>query len=165
MGEKLRQALDLEHWPAFRTSFGAICELLAEVAAGRRGEAPATITVVSGDVHHAYLAEVAFPRAAQARSHVWQAVCSPFRNPLNHNERRAMRFTWTPLGRIIARALARAARVPDPPVRWRLAHDDPWFDNQVAWLSIDGREARFGLEKAVPDEADPRLEHVFERVL
>src|SRR5690606_7177257 len=56
--EKLRRAADLEHWAAFRDSFERLARLLLDVAAGRRAEtsgcAPATICVLSGDVHHAY---------------------------------------------------------------------------------------------------------------
>jgi YD repeat-containing protein len=162
----MRQGLDLEHWSGFHDSFEAFWGLLGEVAAGRVGEAPRTITIVSGDVHHAYLAEVAFTRGTRAVSHVYQAVCSPFRNPLDTRERRGIRFTWTEAGRRIGRALARAAGVPDPPVRWRLTHDEPWFDNQVATLELDGDRAAFLLDKAVPDGGeDPRLERVFERPL
>jgi hypothetical protein len=166
LGEKLRQGADLEHWSGFHDSFENFCGLLGEVAGGRRGPAPRTITIVSGDVHHAYLAEVAFSRGTQAVSHVWQAVCSPFRNPLDARERRGIRFTWTRAGRLIARALARSAGVPDPPVRWRLTHEKPWFDNQVATLRFDGEDAAFALDKALPDSGrDPRLERVFERAL
>jgi hypothetical protein len=166
LGEKLRQAVDLEHWSGFHDSFEAFCGLLGEVAGGRRGTAPRTITLVSGDVHHAYLAEVAFTKGTRTVSHVWQAVCSPFRNPLDARERRGIRATWTPAGRVIARALARAAGVPDPPVRWRLTHDDPWFDNQIATLWLDGAHAEFTLDTAVPDGGeDPQLERVFTRGL
>jgi hypothetical protein len=162
LGEKVRRGLDLEHWSAFDRSFRDLCELIGEVAAGRRGRAPSTISVLSGDVHHAYLAEVAFPRDVQARSHVWQAVCSPFRNPLDARERRGIRGSWRPGPRAAARALARAAGADDPPVRWRLVHDEPWFDNQVATLALDGPDAAFELDKALPDGA---LERVFERSL
>jgi hypothetical protein len=166
VGEKLRQGLDLEHWSGFHDSFEAFCGLLGEVAGGRRGAAPRTITVVSGDVHHAYLAEIGFTRGTRAESHVWQAVCSPFRNPLDKRERRGIRMTWSEPGRLIGRALARSAGVPDPPVSWRLAHDAPWFDNQVATLWLSGGDARFALDKAVPDGGEePRLERVFSRVL
>ena len=34
VGEKIRQGADLEHWPAFRDSFEAVCALLREVGAG-----------------------------------------------------------------------------------------------------------------------------------
>jgi hypothetical protein len=165
VGEKIRRAVDLEHWPAFHTSFEAFCGLLADVATGRRGAPPETITIVSGDVHHAYLAEVGFKAGTGARSRVWQAVCSPFRNPLDSRERRGILTTWTTTAGRIGRALARSAGVDDPPLDWRLVHPSPWFDNQVAGIQIDGRHASFMLDKAVPDEADPRLERVFERAL
>jgi hypothetical protein len=165
VGEKIRRALDLEHWPAFSRSFRAVCELLAEVGAGRRGVAPATITLVSGDVHHAYLAGVGFPAGSGVRSQVWQAVCSPFRNPLDERERRTIRFTWRDGARRVARALSAAAGAPDPRLRWRLTHDEPWFDNQVATLDLARGRASFALDKAVPDTNEPRLERVFERSL
>ena len=37
LAEKLRQELDLEHWPAFQESFRRMCDHLREVGAGRRG--------------------------------------------------------------------------------------------------------------------------------
>ncbi|MGH2949173.1 MAG: alkaline phosphatase D family protein, partial [Solirubrobacteraceae bacterium] len=104
--ERLRQGADLEHWAAFRTSFEAMCSLLREVGAGRRGAAPASIVVLSGDVHHAYLAEVAFPRGSGVTSRVWQATCSPFRNPLSAHERRGVRFGFSRAGLALGRALA-----------------------------------------------------------
>jgi hypothetical protein len=159
-GERLRRGLDLEHWSAFHASFRAMVELLREIATGP--EAPSTITVLSGDVHHAYLAEVGFPRGSGARSAVWQAVCSPFRNPLDHRERQAIRAAWSRPATVVARALARAAGVRDPALDWRLAHEAPWFDNQVAWLELERGAARFVLEKVLPDG---RMEQVFERAL
>ncbi len=63
-GEKLRRANDLEHWAAFNASFERLAELQRSVGAGERGEAPASIVTLSGDVHHAYLFEVAFKRDA-----------------------------------------------------------------------------------------------------
>ena len=95
LAEKIRQGADLEHWPAFRDSFEAMCALLREVGAGGRGHAPASIVVVSGDVHHAYLAEVGFPAGSGVSSRVWQATCSPFRNPLSDKERRGVTFTFS----------------------------------------------------------------------
>jgi len=166
VAEKLRQELDLEHWPAFQESFRRMCALVREVGAGNRGTAPSTICVLSGDVHHAYLAEVGFPAGAGVESAVWQAVCSPFRNPLDTNERRVILAAWTRTMGRLTRALAHRAGVRDPDVRWRLAHDKPWFNNQVAWLELDGRRARFVLQRALPPEdgeGEPRMERVFER--
>ena len=162
--EKLRTALDLEHWPAFQDSFQRLCALLREVGAGHRGRPPSTICVLSGDVHHAYLAEIGFPAGSGVESAVWQAVCSPFRNPLDTNEKRVILAAWTRAGGAVARALARAAGVPDPQVGWRLVHDEPWFNNQVAWLDLEGRRASFALEKALPGP-DAHMERVFTRAI
>jgi hypothetical protein len=68
--------------------------------------------------------------------------------------------------RVIARALAASAGVEDPPVRWRMVGDGPWFDNQVATLRIDGRALEMRLEKAVTVDSDSaRLERVLDRKL
>ena len=169
VGEKIRQGLDLEHWAAFQRSFDRMAKLLEAVARGRRGDPPATIVTLSGDVHHAYLAEVAFrrdPEAPAVRSAVWQAVCSPFRNPLDARERRVIRFATSTAGALAGRALARTAGVADPCVRWRFVHDEPWFDNQVATLTLRGRSAALRLQKTLPAEGtELRLETVFERSL
>jgi hypothetical protein len=66
-GEVLRQGIDLEHWAAFQTSFRQVCEMLAEVACGRRGHPPATVCVLGGDVHHSYLAEAHLPLGRRGR--------------------------------------------------------------------------------------------------
>jgi PhoD-like phosphatase len=168
MGEKVRQGADLEHWAAFGDSFEAMCRLIREVGTGKRGEPPATIVALSGDVHHAYLAEVAYPRGTNMRSQVWQAVCSPFRNPLGKSERRMMRTAAKPVGAVLTRLLARSAGVEAPPVRWRYAHDEPWFDNQVASLVLEDRRATFLLERTEPPPGPDgrlRLERVFEHSL
>ena len=152
LAEKLRQALDLEHWPAFQQSFRRLCDLLTEVGAGRAGEAPSTICVLSGDVHHAYLAQIGFRPGTGVKSAVWQAVCSPFRNPLDTKERRVILGAWTRGAELVTRKLARRAGVQDPAVSWQLAHKEPWFNNQVATLCFDGPRATFLLEKALPTE-------------
>jgi hypothetical protein len=87
LGERLRRGLDLEHWAAFRAGFERLAGLLAEIARGDHGPPPATVVLLGGDIHHAYLARAALPGAPGARSGVFQAVCSPFRNPLDHRER------------------------------------------------------------------------------
>ena len=164
-GERFRRAADLDHWPAFRRSFRDLAELLAEV--GSRDQAPASITLLSGDVHHAYLAQVGFRRPAGVTSAVHQAVCSPFRNALDHRERRGVRLAGTRPVIAAARALAHAAGVTDPPVGWRLV-EGPYFDNQVGTLVLDGRRATVALDKTVADGGAPdgaRLERVFERPL
>ena len=168
-GESLRRSLDFDHWAAFRMSFERLTRLIEELASGQRGRPPASIMVLSGDVHHAYLAEVAFRPEVAAQSAVYQATCSPFRNPLDERERNVIRFGISPAGRNIGRALARAAGAPDPPIRWRFC-EGPYFDNQAATLVLDGRRATMRLQKTEPDEgnrdrARPRLETVFEHQL
>ncbi len=166
-GERIRQGLDLEHWAAFGESFERLAELQRQVGAGERGKPPASIVTLSGDVHHAYLSEVAFRRGSGVQSAVYQAVCSPLRNPLDARERRAMRFAASPPAHALTRGLARAAGVRDPSVRWRALDDSPWFDNQVASLKIDGRDIELRLDKAVPGPTDkePGLERALSRRL
>jgi hypothetical protein len=166
LAEKARQTADLEHWAAFQESFARLAELLRSVAAGERGPAPASVVVLSGDVHHAYLYEVAFRRGSGVRSNVYQAVCSPYRNPLAGKERRAIRLGMSRGFEMFWRALARSAGVDDPAVRWRMVGDGPWFDNQVATLEIDGRRIDMRLEKAVPvDTSSARLDCVLDHRL
>jgi hypothetical protein len=164
VGERIRQGLDLEHWAAFQRSFEHLERLVQTVGSGEHGDPPATIVALSGDVHHAYLMEVDFRPEANVRSAVYQAVCSPFRNPLDRHERLTIRLaTKRPL-ELATRGLARAAGVRDPDIRWRLAGGrEPWFDNQVGTLELHGRRARLRVEKTVPaDAVDPTLETVIE---
>jgi hypothetical protein len=166
VAEKVRQLADLEHWAAFQESFARLAELLRSVGAGERGNAPASIVVCSGDVHHAYLYEVAFRRGSGVKSNVYQAVCSPYRNPLESKERRVIRLGMSRGMRAFWRTLARAAGVDDPDVRWRMIGDGPWFDNQVTTLEIDGRRIGMRLEKAVPvDTTSARLDCVLDHRL
>jgi len=166
LGEKLRRAADFDHWAAFHVSFERLERLLREVGSGERDRPPASIVVLSGDVHHAYLAEVAFRAGAGVRSAVYQAVCSPFRNALDAHERLMIRFALNRAGLVLGRGLARAAGARDAGVRWRLV-EGPFFDNQVATITLEGRRARMKLEKTVGDAQSDRrsLDTVFERRL
>ncbi|MFL5872645.1 MAG: alkaline phosphatase D family protein [Solirubrobacterales bacterium] len=162
VSEKLRREVDFDHWPAFGESFAKLRDLLHEVSCGRRGKAPASIVVLSGDVHHAYLAEVAFPGSAD-RAPVYQAVCSPYRNPLDENERRVVRWGFSRPLTAVATLLAKAAGTPDPGIRWRTL-EGPYFDNQVGTLEIDRRKATMRLDKTVPGEdGKEALEETFSR--
>jgi hypothetical protein len=162
VGERIRRALDCDHWGAFQRSFMRLTALLKEVGSGERGRPPASICILSGDVHHAYLAEAAFRRDANVSSAVYQAVCSPYRKALDAHERLAVRIGHSRPTEVLVRALAHAAGVEDPDLRWRFA-GGPYFDNQVATLSLEGREASLTISKTVRDEAGPRLETAFER--
>jgi PhoD-like phosphatase len=166
LAEKMRRAADFDHWASFDRSFQRMRELIEEIASGDRGAAPASVVVLSGDVHHAYLAEVSLRGcAASADTAVYQAVCSPYRNPLESYERRVVKAGFSRPFTAAMRALARSAGAPDPGLRWRLA-DGPYFDNQVATLRLDGRESQIKLDKTIEeDEGDRKLECVFERRL
>lgn len=151
--ERLRREVDFDHWAAFQDSFAKMRDLLAEVASGKRGEQPASIVVLSGDVHHAYLCELGLQGDASNRSPIYQAVCSPYRNPLERNERRVVRAAFGRTLGSICSGLAKLAGAPDPGCRWRLL-EGPCFDNQVATLSLDGTESKIRLERTVPGESD-----------
>nr|WP_297414422.1 alkaline phosphatase D family protein [uncultured Nocardioides sp.] len=163
-GEWSRQAVDLEHWAAFQRSFRDVTEMVLEVADGRRGPAPATVTFLSGDVHHSYVSEVRRRGRRRHRgSRVVQAVCSPIRNPLP----RLFRYLTAVLAYAIAgplgRMVARSAHVPNPPVRWtKLA--GPWFDNAIATLEDRDEGLLLRWEKGVvgDDPHDSWLEPVDE---
>jgi hypothetical protein len=164
LGEELRQAVDLEHWAAFNGSFDRLAELVADVAAGRAGSAPGSVVALSGDVHHAYLAELCFPGEAGLKSRAWQAVCSPLRNPLPASMRAAHRRAFRRPAAVVARRLARLAGVPPESVDWRVVHG-PCFDNHVGLLELDGRAAFLRVERAVTSEdgrpagLEPLYEH------
>ena len=164
-GEKMRRDLDFDHWAAFQYSFARMRELLEEIGWGRRGKPPASVVLLSGDVHHAYLCDVAFPRGSGVRSAMYQAVCSPYRNPLDERERAVVRAGFSRPLEALARGLGRLAGAQDPGIRWRLL-EGPHFDNQVATLRLDGRHAGIRLDKTVAGEQDEQgLEKTFERRL
>jgi PhoD-like phosphatase len=166
LGEGIRQLLDLEHWGAFHDSFKDITNLLRSVGSGDRssGRPPASVLVLSGDVHHGYLAEVDFGDGV--KSPVYQSVSSPLRNPLGIPERLVVRAGWTRWGALVGKALARLAGVEEPNLRWSLTHKEPWFANHVSTLEFRGREASLKVEKTTPEDAGkPRLHEILERRL
>ncbi|MFF8013661.1 alkaline phosphatase D family protein [Streptomyces sp. NPDC007929] len=153
-GEKVRRAADLEHWSAFPDSFAGLAELIAEAGSGR--DAPATVCVLSGDVHHAYIAEPSWPGAGPD-ARVLQLVCSPVHNSVPLSMRLAFRIGWSAMARGIGRGLARHGRLARPPVGWRKT-GGPWFGNQLMTLTLRGRSARLRLEHAKTREGTgPRL--------
>jgi len=163
-GEVVRQAVDLEHWAAFSAGFETLAGLIEEVGAGTRGTPPASIVVLSGDVHHAYLAEVGFPAGRPVDSRVYQAVCSPFRNPVQRSVEVVSKLTASRPAAAGARALARLAGATTPGIDWRVTHG-PWFENQIATLDLEGRTATLHLERAVARAGTPVLETVLEQPL
>ncbi|MCM1941577.1 alkaline phosphatase family protein [Streptomyces sp. G3] len=144
LGERIRRGADLEHWSAFPSSFTALGDLIAE--AGTGPGAPATVSVLSGDVHHAYVAEPSWPgRAPDAR--VAQLTCSPVHNSVPLSIRLGFRFGWSAPARALGRRIARHGRCAPPTVSWRRT-GGPWFGNQIMTLTLRGRSARLRLEQA-----------------
>ncbi|MGZ4357814.1 MAG: alkaline phosphatase D family protein [Gaiellaceae bacterium] len=156
LGERLRRAVDLEHWAAFQRSFEQLVDLLRDVSRGIEGEPPATITILSGDVHTTYVANVDLgPDAGPSR--VNQIVCSPFRNPLTPLERRVVKATGSRAAATAFSALARACRVPPPAAAWKLV-SRPTYDNSIGELELDERAAHVTISRtAAQDEGRPRL--------
>jgi hypothetical protein len=153
LGERLRRALDLEDWPAFHRSFEAFVDLVIDIGSGRgRGAGltpPATITVLSGDIHFSYRAALTFPARLGVHSRVAQVVSSPIRNALAQRERRAIRFSLSRTGKAVGRFLARRAHVARPQVEWELV-DGPLFANCMAELTFDGPACTLVVERAHP---------------
>jgi hypothetical protein len=156
--EKLRRAADLEHWAAFRRSFDRLGALVASVGRGEHaegGRAPATVCVLSGDVHHAYVAEADFADPVDSR--VYQLTCSPLHNYVPAAMKVTFRITWSRLTeRFVRGLLGLVHRVPPPSVSWRRL-SGPYFGNEVATLVLDGRQAETRLRRSAPMDAPEAL--------
>ena len=145
-GEDLRRRADLEHWAAFPSSFDSLAKLIAEAGSGP--QAPATVCVLSGDVHHAYIAEPVWREGLPGPdARVLQLTCSPVHNSIPLSIRLGFRFGWSGVGRAIGRRFARHGRLERPPVDWRKT-GGPWFGNQLMTLTLRGRSARLRLDQA-----------------
>jgi hypothetical protein len=169
VGEKIRQGIDLEHWAAFKDSFDRLAALIEAVAAGHRGRPPGSVVVLSGDVHHAYLAEFAFrgEHSGHGHSPAWQAVCSPLRNPLPRDQLAAHKRAFRRPAQALTRWLARRAGVPPDAIFWRVV-EGPRFENHVGLLELDGRRAMLRVEQAVTPQSgdgDPYLAPLYDHRL
>ncbi|MEU6347282.1 alkaline phosphatase D family protein [Streptomyces sp. NPDC046977] len=157
-GERLRRAGDLEHWPAFPDSFDDLAGMLT--AAADHPDAPATICVLSGDVHHAYTAEAHRP-GAPLPARILQLTCSPVHNTIPGFMRVAFRLAWTRPARLVGRLLTRHGRADATSLTWRKL-GGPWFGNQLMTLTLRGRTARLRLDQTRDKEPTARLETVLD---
>ncbi|MDG4862086.1 alkaline phosphatase D family protein [Streptomyces sp. T-3] len=145
IAEDLRRRSDLEHWAAFPKSFEELTALIAEVGSGPG--APATVLVLSGDVHHAYVAEPGWPAGSGPDSRVLQLTCSPVHNSIHTTVKLGFRFGWSRAGRALGRRFARHGRSGKPLIKWRRT-GGPWFGNHLMTLTLRGRAARLRLDQA-----------------
>ncbi len=160
--ERLRRLVDMEHWAAFTRSFNALTELFRRIGEGTAGApghrvgaggayaAPASISVLSGDVHHSYVARADL--GPDMRTPVHQLTCSPIHNQVPAPMRPLMRIGWSRLAARAMRGLARSAGVPKPPLRWRRLAG-PYFGNALSTLRHDGSAARMTIEGTSADGA------------
>ncbi|WP_189079399.1 alkaline phosphatase D family protein [Mangrovihabitans endophyticus] len=158
--EKLRRAFDLEHWAAFTRSFEALGELFRRLGAGRTAtpgalvgtgdgsRAPASINVLSGDVHHSYVARVDLGPGTATPVH--QLTCSPIHNQVPRPMRPLMRFSWSRAAAKGVRGLGRASGVEPPGWQWtRVA--GPYFGNAISTLRLEGVSASVRVEETDTD--------------
>ena len=160
-GEWLRQTADLEHWAAFQGGFVQVAGMVVDVASGRRGRTPRSITFMSGDVHHSYVAKAWADPAlgVDLDSAVVQATCSPIRNPLPGVMKAA--FTLAAKGQARPTGRLLGGKVPRSPQRRRM-QQGPWYDNNLAILELQDQRLHFWWSRGqVEDDVDrPRLERV-----
>ena len=162
-GEKLRRAADLEHWAAFRESFLALGDLIRSVGRGEKGEAPATVCVLSGDVHHAYVSRADLGPSVTSR--VYQLTCSPLHNFVPAFVKVGFRLFWSRwMERALRAGLGLINPVPDHEISWN-REGGPWFGNELMTLHLSGRQAELVVEKTGAAHDDLTLHGVERRQL
>jgi phosphodiesterase/alkaline phosphatase D-like protein len=144
LGERLRQAGDFEHWPAFYKSFVRLGEMITRIA--NQADGPATISVLSGDVHHSYAARAELDGVSSDGATVHQLVCSPVHNYVPMFIKPAFMLGWTGPAAAITRWWVRRHGVPSPPMRWDNVCG-PLFGNTIATLEINDRDAEVLFEQ------------------
>ncbi|GAA1292428.1 alkaline phosphatase D family protein [Pseudonocardia aurantiaca] len=140
LAEAVRQAADMEHWAAFRESFDRLTAMIERAAAN----GPATVSVLSGDVHHSYVARADLPSRPRGRVH--QLTCSPVHNRMQWFIRPGFRLGWSRVASRLAERWARRAGAPPPPLSWRRLAG-PLFGNTIATLDINGPTAEVFFEQ------------------
>jgi phosphodiesterase/alkaline phosphatase D-like protein len=143
LGETIRQVADLEHWSAFRSSFDRLTAMIDRAAAA----GPATVSVLSGDVHHSYAARADLQGdGGHARARVHQLTCSPVHNRMEWYIKPGFRAGWSRAARRLAELWATRSGAPPKPVSWeRLA--GPLFGNTIATLDVRCRRAEVFFEQ------------------
>jgi hypothetical protein len=155
LSERLRRAVDLEHWAAFNRSFVELCDWLRRISHGtKETQPPATILLLGGDVHCSSISEIDLGTAASSRA--YQLVCSPFRNPLSAAERRILQATGSRVAAKLFALLAKLAGVETLSTSWTPIRR-PTFENALGELLLEGREARATIRRSPREGEDPEL--------
>ncbi|MDN5860960.1 MAG: alkaline phosphatase family protein [Pseudonocardia sp.] len=144
LGEEVRQAADLEHWAAFRVSFDRLTALIGQTSRG----GPASVSVVSGDVHHSYAARAELVDAGPGAAPVHQLVCSPVHNKLDWIVPIGFRAAWSRAATRLTDSWAIRAGAPPKRVTWT-KEAGPFFGNTITTLALHGRSAVAVFEQPV----------------
>lgn len=160
--EWVRQAVDLEHWSAFRTSFARMAELLRQVTSA--SEPPASVLFLSGDVHCSYTAQARLEGQPHPRTVIQQLTMSPFRNALPLPIKLVNKACENVLVRTALRGLSRTVAVPDTGLTWSL-NSGPWFRNGVMTIVFDGATAVLEVDSAAHTGTRQYLERAAEQVI
>jgi hypothetical protein len=149
MAERVRRAMDLEHWSAFGHSFDALAALLSQL-----DPRVASVSVLSGDVHHSYVAHADLPGPP-----IHQLTCSPVHNRVPPLMRPVFRTAWSAGSARAGRILSRATGLEPTRISWaKLA--GPYFGNAVGVLVHSGRSAQVTIEGTDPEARLHRVARV-----
>ena len=147
LGERIREAVDLEHWSAFRESFISL-----EESDARRWRRAATARGLRRSSCSAATCTTRTSRGgtfegSDDHAPVWQAVCSPMRNPLSKRERRVIRLGMSRRLAVLARALARAAGVKPTRLGWKIVSPGRSSTTRSRRSTSTGGTAKIRIEK------------------
>jgi hypothetical protein len=155
LSERLRRAVDLEHWAAFNRSFEQLCDWLRAVARGTEGaDPPASILLLGGDVHCSSISKIDLGTGLPCC--VRQLVCSPFRNPLSAKERRIVQAIGSRLSEQIFSRLAKLAGVEKPSASWTPIRNAT-YENALGELYLDGGTASAIIRRSPREGEDPEV--------
>ncbi|MBW3604622.1 MAG: alkaline phosphatase family protein [Actinobacteria bacterium] len=139
--EDIRQEYDLEHWSAFPRGFARMLRLIADAI--RRADGPASVTLLSGDVHHGYVSRLQLNDPTP----VYQVVASPLRQSVDPMLIKAYRLGVGAPGRAVGSVLRWLAGLGPVPVVWDRV-TEPIFNNHVATLDVSDAGVGLRIETA-----------------
>ncbi len=149
LAEVVRQAVDLEHWAAFRNSMHEVVRLLEEVVAA--DAPPSSVLLLAGDVHCSYTAPAELVQADHPNTAIHQLVMSPFRHGMPGAVKAVNGLLDRPRWSSLVHRMARRAGVADVAITWQIEHG-PWYDNGVMTIRLDGAAASVEVAHAAMEE-------------